>query len=387
MTTLKSKNKGHYFKRITGTNLLSIVLAFLLLIALLITLGPVRRMVDAHSWTQQQIPGPIRLQQQHQHNNAADTVQADVDVVELEHEEAFRATMTHCLPAENQKKCKQFMTIHNSSSKPTQRVAIIAPPGDVSRTLVQRVQAMAQQHNQLAQRNTDLEIIVRTHVPPYGYGKTHGLSNVIRIIPQPVLLQVTDALQSLLTHGETHAVITLQDVKAALRQILRFHCRISHLSAHTALLSVDMMTFELDDDELDSVLRSFLVPDDDPKEDTAEERNIVDDDFNELYKAHATHGTQTLTHVQQQHVKLNLLQILDQVLQNEMELSHNMTAWPCPSFWNVGDEPDSTRLSPLVQRLAQALSPDCDNDPYATCWVERDKCEAAGDAVCAKKKK
>jgi hypothetical protein len=73
--------------------------------------------------------------------------------------------------------------------------------------------------------------------------------------------------------------------------------------------------------------------------------------------------------------------ILNQVLLEELKLSKNLTVWPCPSFWSVGDAPNPSMISPLVQRLAKALSPDC-ADPFADCWVERDKCEDKGDALC-----
>lgn len=287
----------------------------------------------------------------------------DVDVATLEHEDAFRATLTNCLPP-NQK-CKQFVLPNTK-----RRVAIISPPGDISNAWTKRIEAMVQ---------NDTQVIARNNVPPYGYGKSHGLTQVIRFIPQPLVLQVTDALHSLLEHGETHAMITLPDLKAGLRQILRFHCRLSHLSAHTALLSVDTTTS--DSDEVANMLQSFLQARK-PAEWSAD--NMLDDDSDELFQLHATDGSQTLTHVQAfSHVK-DIMVLLDQVLVEELKLSRNMTIWPCPSFWNSGDAPDPMNISPLLQRLAKALSPDCD-DPYAKCWVERDKCEAVGDARCIKK--
>jgi hypothetical protein len=352
MANKNKKNKS----TITGDVLITRFLVFLLASTLFLIFGPTRSILDQHhdAMVQQQqqpkLPGPSSY----------------AEVTELEHEDAFRDTIQQCLPPNP--KCKQFILPNNNNNK--RRVAVIAPPGDLFAT--ERLQAITQSHD-------NLELIVRTHVPPYGYGKTHGLTQVIRFIPQPLLLQVTDALQSLLQHGETHAIITLSDLKAGLRQILRFHCRLSHLAAHTALLSVAAT----EDEERSSVLQSFLFPDEKPP--SVEPNNNNDDDPDALYQVHAADGTQTLTHVQSLS-RVNVLKVLDQVLLEELQRTRNLTIWPCPSFWSAGDAPDPTKISPLVQRLAQALSPDCE-DPYAKCWVERDKCEAAGDARCVKKRK
>ncbi|GAX16528.1 hypothetical protein FisN_7Lh250 [Fistulifera solaris] len=344
----------------TADAIITRCLILLLASTLFLIFGPTRSMLDQHhdAMVLPQLPGPAS---------------SYAEVTELEHEDAFRATIQQCLPPNP--KCKQFILPNNNNNK--RRVAVIAPPGDL--VAKERLQAIAQSHD-------NLELIFRTHVPPYGYGKTHGLTQVIRFIPQPLLLQVTDALQSLLQHGETHAIITLSDLKAGLRQILRFHCRLSHLAAHTALLSV---AEKEDEEEISSVLQSFLFPDEKPPEPNNNNNNNTyignDDDPDALYQVHAADGTQTLTHVQSLS-RVNVLNVLDQVLLDELQHTRNLTIWPCPSFWSAGDAPDPTKISPLVQRLAQALSPDCE-DPYAKCWVERDKCEAVGDARCVKNKK
>lgn len=95
--------------------------------------------------------------------------------------------------------------------------------------------------------------------------------------------------------------------------------------------------------------------------------------------------TQVLTHVQESN-HVDVLTALDQVLLDELVRSRNLTIWPCPSFWSVGDEPNQLSISPLIQRLAKALSPDCE-DPLAQCWVDRDMCESRGDALCQKKRR
>ena len=263
------------------------------------------------------------------------------------------------------------------------------------------------------------------------------------MVPQPIMLAVTETLAFLVDDDESLDSITLDDLKAALRMILRFHCRLSHVAAHTSLLSVNFMEFLTNKAKTFTDVHRFLVP----KNDTSPQRphrhqnpnqqlRVGDDDANNaegggeqdeadddilaeveadldldqstLYEVLEEQGSQIMTRMQkellvgsgsgvdstgqqqqqQQQKQQHINDILNQVLLDELELTKNMTKWPCPSFWAVGDtRPDTAaatqQLSPLIQRLARELSPDCDNDPFASCFVARDKCEAKGDGICA----
>lgn len=79
----------------------------------------------------------------------------------------------------------------------------------------------------------------------------------------------------------------------------------------------------------------------------------------------------------------NILQLLDEVLVEEMRISKNLTAWPCESFWTVGEREAPLELSPMVRRISQDMSPNC-TAPLTDCFVQRDKCEYNGDGKCAK---
>jgi hypothetical protein len=84
---------------------------------------------------------------------------------------------------------------------------------------------------------TKLEIVPTTHIAPYGYGKTHGYTRLIRIVPQPLLVGTTDTLIAAIKEVDDNEAkhVTLDDIKASLRQQIRYHCRLNHISAHTAL--------------------------------------------------------------------------------------------------------------------------------------------------------
>ncbi len=84
----------------------------------------------------------------------------------------------------------------------------------------------------------------------------------------------------------------------------------------------------------------------------------------------------------------------------EMERSLDLTAWPCPSFWegadgNViggggdtagvsardGDDGDDQTL--VLRRISGLMVPNCaDDDPFARCTVKKDRCEVKGDPKC-----
>lgn len=318
------------------------------------------------------------------------TLDIEADVQDLEHEELFQSTVKSCIPGNETGKqaCGQFIPLPkgNVTSK-VQRVALIAPPGQIYNPLLRSVERIVERHNSREDKKEfNIELFQVSHVPPYGYGKTHGLTKVLRLVPQPLTLEVTGALQSLLEPGETHAIITLADLKAGLRQILRFHCRLSHLAAHTAIMSVEFNGILDDPRDVISRLRKFLVPVD-AQEDgaTDDEPSLqVDDDHNGLFQAEESYGTQVLSHIQQvENVDVN--QVLDSVLLDELQRTNNLSRWPCEPFWASGEPENPTEISVLVQRLAAALSPACD-DAYVNCWVARDKCEAKRDGICSEAK-
>jgi hypothetical protein len=70
----------------------------------------------------------------------------------------------------------------------------------------------------------------------------------------------------------------------------------------------------------------------------------------------------------------------------EMKLSKDMTVWPCPSFWegvnSDGDaEDDQMRI---IRLISTEIVPDCsDDNPFARCTVNRDRCEVRSDSQCA----
>jgi hypothetical protein len=45
-----------------------------------------------------------------------------------------------------------------------------------------------------------------------------------------------------------------------------------------------------------------------------------------------------LSHVQKEDITVNISTVLNQVLLDELSISKNLAAWPCASFWSMGDD-------------------------------------------------
>jgi len=102
-----------------------------------------------------------------------DTIDKDKDahqpplskVEVLKHEGLFHETIKSCLPATN-KNCKLYVP----EKTKTQRVAVMAPPGDFGLNFHRLLQAIVARARTM--QHIDFELIPTNHVPPYGYGKT-----------------------------------------------------------------------------------------------------------------------------------------------------------------------------------------------------------------------
>ena len=217
-----------------------------------------------------------------------------------------------------------------------------------------------------------------------------GWTRIIRIVPQPLLLETTATIQAALEAGEMLESITVDDIKASLRQQIRYHCRLSHVAAHTALWSIDLETLvDMSLEDLIEQIQAFLgleseniLGEMEEKENGKAEDDLVPPGNREsLVFAMASYGASMLTHAQIS-IQRNILKELDNVLLEEMRISKNLTAWPCESFWTVGDpSKDPLDFSPVVRRIAESMSPDC-TAAFTSCFVKRDLCEAKGDGPC-----
>ena len=77
------------------------------------------------------------------------------------------------------------------SQKP--RIGIFVPPTFIGQSMAQLIQHVILQTGDDEIHMMDVEIIITSHVPVYGYGKSHGYTKLIRVVEMPLSLGVMDA--------------------------------------------------------------------------------------------------------------------------------------------------------------------------------------------------
>jgi hypothetical protein len=306
--------------------------------------------------------------------------------VKLESESSFRSTIRLCLPNLS-KKCQTYIP------EDRQRVAILAPKGEFGNWIFKWASKVVD--TKLASTaKMDLQLV--SNVPPYGYGKTHGWTKLIRILPRSLMLGAADALRGSLLLGQAQDSLTLRDLKATLRQLLRYHCRISHLAAHTAVLTFDMDLMSRAPYTASESILSFLnitAIDHGEVEDADMEQKESSDDRGRYFMREQdimaksnnveAYAASLLTWIEQ-HEQVDIQKELNAVLQEELEISKNFTKWPCESFWTTGDGPNHIDMSAFSERVAHSLAPNC-KAPFTSCGVKKDQCEQDGDPFCKTK--
>lgn len=387
----------------------------------------------------------------------------------LEHEDLFHKTVKQCIPYNDddddvantdnsdnremkyhknkinnikmKQKCAEYIPIDIETKQHIQRIALIAIPGEMTNIISNHIRIMINEYNNNNINNNTIkssssispppriQFVQTSHIPPYGYGKTHGLTKIIRIVSQPIYIQVFDTLYTLLQNKTTttdhdsssitaKTSITIDDIKAGLQLILRYHCRLSHIAAHTATYTISFQDYWNHPQRILHKLQKFIQHDSITSSSfqSNNDNNHNNDWWNKIHNniSRSYHKDADNINNNDNNNIMNpndlfnmylsklsllgynkkyelLLQQMDIILQNEIQISNHFTKWPSEAFWKVIEEYDSNRstttatttlLSPIIRQLTTLLSPDCYNDPYITCFVKRDICEAKGDAIC-----
>lgn len=282
----------------------------------------------------------------------------------------FIDTLKQCLPEKN-KHCLKF--VPDGATK--ERIALLRPPGAFGYIFTRFVQDVVDYH---WSNTTKLELLPTSHVAPYGYGKTHGFTKIIRLAVSPLMTHGADLLQ-----GDTEAGI--QDLKQVVRQLVRWHCRLSHVAAHTSLLTISIESLISEAWTVNEQIRDFLELA--PKSDL---EHLMDDGFleNDELLARMENGMKDVRKILQKansEVAQPIEDVIHDVIQDELDKTDNLKQWPCLSFWSVGDEPNPQALTPRAKEVAASFAPNC-TAQYAHCGVPRDRCEERGDPICTGKK-
>lgn len=346
----------------------------------------------------------------------------------LPNEGDFETTMKDCPHNENIKKCKQFLP-SNKKHPFRQRIAILSTPGeigDVFFDILTRALELYYDHDPKVMED-HVELIHTSHVPPYGYGKTHGFTKIIRLVQHPVLGEAFEALRKVskmakedVGHNEgiaiQHSFADLMDMASnrhnhlsnALRQVVRWHCRLSHVAAHTLMHNVHQYSAESTSNQylkglssgISFVVRVIRADVGKPTKISGLDFKLVDkmkrvDEFirDDVMEQVQKRNHEAL-HISEEESK-SLFEAVnakikeyEEVLQKELGSTKQLSKWPCNSFWWLEgkqvEERDGDGNVNLSSLLAKELSPDC-NAEYNQCFVPRDLCESAGDGKCKKR--
>ena len=82
--------------------------------------------------------------------------------------------------------------VEHSFQRQKPRIGIFVPPTFIGQSMAQLIQHVILQTGDEIHM-LDVEIIITSHVPVYGYGKSHGYTKLIRVVEMPLSLGVMDA--------------------------------------------------------------------------------------------------------------------------------------------------------------------------------------------------
>jgi hypothetical protein len=170
-----------------------------------------------------------------------------------------------------------------------------------------------------------------------------------------------------------------------MRQVIRFHCRISHVAAHTAVFNVNV-TFTLEHmmEVVEKVTAnpqdgSLLHPTQQQQQQQQQQQRMANVKSYLMEALPSLMTTTTRVHKDRmlRRVTDKDMEALENTLQEELDTTNGLKKWPCQSFWDIRNiEMDDT-----LRKMASNLSPDCDA-PFTKCVVARDRCEMNGHASC-----
>lgn len=158
--------------------------------------------------------------------------------------ENFERTIRSCLGSYCMD--ERFPDPNNLEGDKIQRIGILSPDNRFDwQKFADSVQLLDVKRNGAKPR-----VIASTHVPAYGYGRNHGWSKIVRIVDdidiQAYLLlkhnKVNDHFMDLFGVQVSYVwnlilICFVNHILSQIRQLLRWHCRLNHVAAHTSMLT------------------------------------------------------------------------------------------------------------------------------------------------------
>lgn len=302
-------------------------------------------------------------------NTAADyTVPEDLRVVEANYESTFRSCLGANCFAE---------PVASRSSKNKVRIGLLAPDLSGAEAVLKMLRHVG------LNDNDDVEVVLNTHVPAYGYGKNHGWSRIIRLVRR--LGPHSNSLLRTSEHSPTTSENEEVLLDAQVRQLMRWHCRLSHVAAHTAMLTSKPYPSSIFMSLSSCHHYSAVFVDDFLRRPVVElERMLTFSGFKaarqDLLAAVAEHQQALMDSLQlsatassgDTRFPARLYSALTAAMQDEMRASKELTKWPCRSFRELDAALDQQQLR--LPMPFHHLSADC-SAPHVKCSVRFDTAE------------
>jgi len=285
------------------------------------------------------------------------------------------------------------------------RVALISPPGAIGVAFFLCVQETLDRlfpfdEEDSSYHKNKVELIYATNAPPYGYGKNHGYDKIVRLVDTSLEIGVIDA--SILFKGHNGSVL-LDDlhVQSIMKQQIRWHCRLNHVSAHTPLMTVALQEMIERPVEILHDVAAFVSYH--KQLEQAEIFNVFGNSFDKITQEKAVAGASISKPMKE--AQLNSINVFNTAVKNvlqekaqlfrpdisledlnesilaEFTLTNNLKNWPCESLWSVDGAGIVNMSNNLPSLFASALAPDC-SSPKVKCFVKRDQCEHKGKTPC-----
>lgn len=260
------------------------------------------------------------------------------------------------------KKNRECLRFVPKDSKP--RIGILITPGFIANALGSWIKTALVYLSGLS--GNEIEIVITHHVPKYGYGKSHGWSKLIRVNTESLALMDTFLYEKLRESSEEATVEVLErsnsfktipiptkpELQSMLKLLLRWQCRISHVTAHTSLISISLHGILKDPVKVIEKIYQFVFEnnwewggkaampwkDIDPMN---EAMNFIDSEKTHTpdssYLRRAIEEVVLVRGVAEDflgNLNGNTTHLdIEAAFNEEMILSKDLTVWPCPSFW------------------------------------------------------
>lgn len=235
-----------------------------------------------------------------------------------------------------------------------------------------------------------IDTTLTSNVPCYGYGKNHGWTRLVRIARRllPHALSLVANVDNATVLGTTNALLDSQ-----IKQLVRWHCRVSHVAAHTKVLTIfveDLLARPVV--ELEKILTFIGVKYSRPA------LSVASSSFSERLVKHLSGGISKYSVQKLESSGTPLVQLSDgsstgasgsttvlyeipreyvfhmlEALESELHHSNGLTKWPCASLRDLGSSAGPKQQSVSRSTLAlfvppEILAANC-SDPFVRCSV------------------